>query len=97
MEEVEERYQVEIKVYKQKVKYLLYEYQNNLIEMKVEGIVVMKLVQKEYFIQEGVLCKDMWVLKVEFKEQELVNEVVVKNLWLKYIEEIIKMWNDFER
>lgn len=97
MEEVEERYQVEIKVYKQKVKYLLYEYQNNLIEMKVEGIVVMKLVQKEYCIQESVLCKDMWVLKVEFKEQELVSEVVVKNLWLKYIEEIIRMWNDFER
>ena len=35
MEEMEERHQVEIKVYKQKVKHLLYEHQNNLALQKV--------------------------------------------------------------
>jgi hypothetical protein len=35
IEEGEERHQMEIKVYKQKVKHLLYEHQNNLSELKV--------------------------------------------------------------
>ncbi|XP_031527714.1 dynein regulatory complex subunit 4 isoform X2 [Vicugna pacos] len=97
MEEAEERHQVEIKVYKQKVKHLLYEHQNNLTEMKAEGTVVMKLAQKEHRTQEGALRRDMRALKVELKEQELANEVVVKNLRLKHMEEITKMRNDFER
>ncbi|KAF1572502.1 UNVERIFIED_CONTAM: Dynein regulatory complex subunit 4, partial [Eudyptes pachyrhynchus] len=97
MEEAEERHQVEIKVYKQKVKHLLYEHQNNLAEVKAEGTVVMKLAQKEHRTQEGALRKDMRVLKVELKEQELANEVVIKNLCLKQAEEITKMRNDFER
>ena len=37
MEEGEERHQVEIKVYKQKVKHLLYEHQNNITELKAES------------------------------------------------------------
>uniref|UniRef100_A0A2K6B286 Dynein regulatory complex subunit 4 n=1 Tax=Macaca nemestrina TaxID=9545 RepID=A0A2K6B286_MACNE len=82
MEEAEERHQVEIKVYKQKVKHLLYEHQNNLTEMKAEGTVVMKL--------------DMRPLKVELKEQELANEVVGEEP-TKHTEEITKLRNDFER
>jgi len=35
IEDAEERHQMEIKVYKQKVKHLLYEHQNNLSELKV--------------------------------------------------------------
>jgi hypothetical protein len=35
IEEAEERHEMEIKVYKQKVKHLLYEHQNNLSELKV--------------------------------------------------------------
>ncbi|KAK2500714.1 hypothetical protein MC885_009138 [Smutsia gigantea] len=97
MEEAEERHQVEIKVYKQKVKHLLYEHQNNLTEMKAERTVAMKLAQKEHRTQEGVLRKDMRALKVELKEQELASEVVVKNLRLKHTEETTKMRNDFER
>uniref|UniRef100_A0A9L0S4B9 Dynein regulatory complex subunit 4 n=2 Tax=Equus TaxID=9789 RepID=A0A9L0S4B9_HORSE len=97
MEEAEERHQVEIKVYKQKVKHLLYEHQNNLTEMKAEGTVVMKLAQKEHCAQEDMLRKDMRALKVELKEQELANEVVVKNLRLRHTEEITKMRSDFER
>uniref|UniRef100_A0A7N4UYZ7 Dynein regulatory complex subunit 4 n=1 Tax=Sarcophilus harrisii TaxID=9305 RepID=A0A7N4UYZ7_SARHA len=97
MEEAEERHQVEIKVYKQKVKHLLYEHQNNLTEMKAEGTVSLKLAQKEHRTQENEMRKNMRCLKVELKEQELANEVVMKNLRLKHDEEITRMRNDFER
>ncbi|XP_075795940.1 dynein regulatory complex subunit 4 [Pelodiscus sinensis] len=97
MEEAEERHQVEIKVYKQKVKHLLYEHQNNITELKAEGTVAMKLAQKEHRTQETDLRKDMRTLKVELKEQELANEVVVKNLRMKQEEEITRLRSDFER
>nr|XP_023493358.1 growth arrest-specific protein 8 isoform X3 [Equus caballus] len=97
MEEAEERHQVEIKVYKQKVKHLLYEHQNNLTEMKAEGTVVMKLAQKEHCAQEDMLRKDMRALKVELKEQELANEVVVKNLRLEQMEDMRKKEEHLEK
>lgn len=64
------------------MKHLLYEHQNNLTELKAEGTVAMKLVQKDHRYQEMELRKDMRTLKVELKEQELANEMVVKNLRL---------------
>nr|XP_038041267.1 dynein regulatory complex subunit 4 isoform X2 [Anas platyrhynchos] len=97
MEEAEERHQVEIKVYKQKVKHLLYEHQENLTELKAEGTVSMRRAQKDHWAQEMELRKDMRSLKVELKEQELANEVVVKNMRLKQEEEITRLCNDFER
>ena len=39
LEEAEERHQTEVKIYKQKVKHLLYEQEHNLAEMKAENMV----------------------------------------------------------
>ncbi|XP_065601406.1 dynein regulatory complex subunit 4 isoform X5 [Cyrtonyx montezumae] len=97
MEEAEERHQVEIKVYKQKVKHLLCEHQENLTELKVAGTLSMKQAQKDHWAQETEMRKDVHSLKVELKEQELANEAVVKNLRLKQEEEITRLCNDFER
>ncbi|XP_069757328.1 dynein regulatory complex subunit 4 [Narcine bancroftii] len=97
MEDAEERHQLEIKVYKQKVKHLLYEHQNNLAELKAENTVAMKLEQKEHRDQERELGKDTRNLKLELKEQELANENMVKTLKLKNDEEITRLWNDFEK
>ncbi|KAG9474958.1 dynein regulatory complex subunit 4 [Eleutherodactylus coqui] len=97
MEQAEERHQVEIKVYKQKVKHLLYEHHNNTSELKAEGSVTMKLTQKEHDTQESLLRKDMRGLQLEAKEQELANEMVVKNLKMKQDEEITRQRNDFKR
>lgn len=69
-------------VYKQKVKHLLYEHQENLTELKAEGTLSMKRAQKDHWAQETELRKEMRSLKVDLKEQELANEVVVKNLRL---------------
>ena len=39
LEEVEERHQMEVKIYKQKVKHLLYEQENHLADLKAENMV----------------------------------------------------------
>eukprot|EP00961_Rhodomonas_salina_P160226 2157077-Rhodomonas_salina.1 len=48
MEEMEERHQVEIKVYKQKVKHLLYEHQNSITQLKTDLEMATKLLQDEH-------------------------------------------------
>ncbi|KAM6253094.1 dynein regulatory complex subunit 4 [Porphyrio hochstetteri] len=97
MEEAEERHQVEIKVYKQKVKHLLYEHQENLTELKTEGVLSVRRAQRDLWAQETELRKDMRSLKVELKEQELANEVVVKSMHLKQEKEITQLYSNFER
>eukprot|EP00198_Chlamydomonas_reinhardtii_P007958 XP_001697295.1 component of dynein regulatory complex [Chlamydomonas reinhardtii] len=74
MEEMEERHQVEIKVYKQKVKHLLYEHQNNITTLKSDGELALKLQQDEYRKREGDLGKDKRNLKLELKEQGLTGQ-----------------------
>ncbi|CAH3020529.1 unnamed protein product [Porites evermanni] len=97
MEEAEERHQVEIKVYKQKVKHLLYEHQNNIAELKAESAVQLKLAQDDHKNNEQDLRKDKRSLKVELKEQELSHEDVVKNLKRGHDEHVTKLRQDFER
>uniref|UniRef100_A0A8C9V0D6 Dynein regulatory complex subunit 4 n=1 Tax=Scleropages formosus TaxID=113540 RepID=A0A8C9V0D6_SCLFO len=97
IEEVEVRHQAEIKVYKQKVKHLLYEHQDNISELKAGGVVATKLLQQEHNQQDNELRKTMRTLKMDFKEQELSNENLVKSLKLKHDEEITTVRKDFER
>lgn len=80
MEDAEERHQIEIKVYKQKVKHLLYEHQNNISELKAQNTVALKMAQDDNRAEESTLRKDKRSLKVELKEQELAHEDIIKNL-----------------
>lgn len=97
MEDAEERHQVEIKVYKQKVKHLLYEHQNNISELKAESAVALKLAQDDNRSQEGDLRKDKRNLKVSVKEQELAHEDIIKDLKMKNDELVTNLRADFER
>ena len=69
-----------VQVYKQKVKHLLYEHQNNISELKAEGLVALKQAQDGHNSSEMELRKDKRALKVELKDQELEHEDVIKDL-----------------
>lgn len=56
-------------VYKQKVKHLLYEHQNNITTLKADGELAIKLQQDEFRKHEGDLGKDKRNLRLELKEQ----------------------------
>jgi growth arrest-specific protein 8 len=56
-------------VYKQKVKHLLYEHQNNITTLKADGELALKLQQDEFRKRDGELGKDKRTLKLEMKEQ----------------------------
>ncbi|KAJ8303478.1 hypothetical protein KUTeg_019874 [Tegillarca granosa] len=97
MEDSEERHQTEIKVYKQKVKHLLYEHQNNIAEQKAMSAAALKLAQDEHRGNETLLRKEKRSLKVELKEDELAHEDYIKNMKKKHDEEITELRTDFER
>lgn len=97
MEDAEERHQIEIKVYKQKVKHLLYEHQNNISELKTESSIALKRAQEEHRDQESELRKDKRSLKVINKEQELAHENEHKDLRTKQDQYITELRENFER
>ena len=97
MEELEERTQVEIKVYKQKVKHLLYEHQNNVTLLKTGNETSLKLASDEHRSREGELKKDKRALKLELKEQQLAHEDIIKNLKSDQDKNTTKLRQEYER
>lgn len=97
MEDAEEKHQIEIKVYKQKVKHLLYEHQNNIAELKEDRTVALRIAQEENYNCELDLRKDKRNLKVELKEQELSHEDEIKYLKKTNDERNTELRGDFER
>ena len=57
---------LEIQVYKQKVKHLLYEHQNNITELKRDGAVAVTLEQSQHREGEGDLNQEKRTLKVQY-------------------------------
>lgn len=96
MEELEEKHQLEIKVYKQKVKHLLYEYQNNVAHLQADSERALQLRQEQHHGEELLLKKDKRTLKLELKEYELSHEDIIKNLKQKHDQEVTGMRNEFE-
>lgn len=97
MEDSEERHQIEIKVYKQKVKHLIYEHQKNITEIKSQNVTALKLAQSEQAKSEKNLKKDKRGLTTQLKEEELSHETYIKNLKKTNDEEIFRLRADFER
>ena len=97
MEEMEERHQVEIKVYKQKVKHLLYEHQNSITQLKTDLEMATKLLQDEHRNREKELKDDKRSLKLELKELELAHEDFVRNLKESHDKQITHLRSEFEQ
>ncbi|XP_034724931.1 dynein regulatory complex subunit 4 [Etheostoma cragini] len=87
-EEAEGRHQVEIKVYKQKMKHLLCEHQNMISELKADGLASIQVMQKEQEELENHFQKDMRTIMAEM--QKLGSEDLIRELELKHSDEITK-------
>lgn len=95
-EELAEKHEAELKLYKQKLKHLMYEHQTNLSETKAEHMVALKLAQDDYLAQENELYEDKKDLKKIQKDQELAHMNEIRALKLQNAEEIDKITKQFE-
>jgi len=84
-------------VYKQKVKHLLYEHQNNVAQLKEAGEMALKLQQQEQRAREAESKKDKRSLKLELKELELAHEDAIRDLKQENDKNITKLRQEYER
>lgn len=97
VEDMEEKHSVEIKVYKQKVKHLLYEHQNQITELKSDAQLSTKLAFDAQRNEETILRKGQRFLKVELKETELSHEDMIKSLQLEHDKQNTKLIEEMQR
>ncbi|XP_042345466.1 dynein regulatory complex subunit 4-like [Plectropomus leopardus] len=88
IEEDEGRHQVEVKVYKQKMKHLLCEHQNTVSELRADGLVSTQMVQNKQEQLETELQKDMRDIMVNTQKLDIKDHI--KELKLKHNEEMTK-------
>ncbi|RLN55135.1 hypothetical protein BBJ29_008708 [Phytophthora kernoviae] len=96
-QDLEEKHQVEIKVYKQRVKHLLYEHQNEITKLKKEMEQSLKLSQGDYRGNERELKTDKRRLKFDLKEIELSHQDYLKSLKQEQDRRITVLRQEFER
>ena len=97
LEQQEEKHQVEIKVYKQKVKHLLYEYQNSVASIQAASEQAAKFANEQADGRGVQLAEDKRALRLELKELELSHADVIKSLQIKHDIAISSLRADFER
>ncbi|KAJ7548143.1 hypothetical protein O6H91_08G119900 [Diphasiastrum complanatum] len=96
LEELEERHQVEIKVYNQKMKHLLYEQQNIIATIKTDHELALKLQHGQFAKHETELLNDQRALKEKMKELEVGYEDTIRQIKLDHAKEITKMRQEFD-
>ncbi|KAH8858047.1 Dynein regulatory complex subunit 4 [Schistosoma japonicum] len=97
MEESEERHQLELKVYKQKVKHLLYEHQNNISELKADTATAIRINQEEHSKVQGLLRQDEQNLKIKLRENQFSSEDNIRILKKEHEREMHEIRRDFEK
>eukprot|EP00035_Acanthoeca_spectabilis_P020184 m.431551 g.431551 ORF g.431551 m.431551 type:complete len:481 (-) comp17317_c0_seq1:116-1558(-) len=97
MEEADERHAVEIKVYKQKVKHLLYENQSQIHELKKDSAVDARIAADEHRAAQADLGGDKRALKVQLKQAELEHEDLIKELQIGYDKKVTSLRDDLQR
>lgn len=96
-QDLEEKQSVEIKVYKQRVKHLLYEHQNEVTQFKTEAETTLKLLEDEHRADVAELKKDKRSLYIDLKEMELAHEDFLKSLKQQQDRAITQLRQEFER
>ena len=96
-EEMKERHQVEMKVYKQKVRHLLYEHKVQVAQLKTEAERALKNKLEEHLGKEGDHKRDRRHLLKEKKSQELEHKDQVHRMKLNTFKELTILNQAYER
>ncbi|XP_025197752.1 dynein regulatory complex subunit 4-like [Melanaphis sacchari] len=84
IEDIEEKHQEEIKIYKQKLKLLMYEQHVHLSEIQAENMVSLKIANDEHLNEEEELIKENDALKQEIVEINLRHIEEINNIRLEH-------------
>jgi hypothetical protein len=97
MQDMEEKHQVDIKLYKQSVKHLLFEHQNEVTSAKTENESELKRLEDANRNNEFHLKEDRRGLKARLKEMDLSHEATLRSLKQSHDQSIYRLRHEFER
>lgn len=97
LQDLEEKHQVEIKIYKQRLKHLLHEHQNEITVKKTEAEMALKMAQDDDRESEFEVKDDKRTLNIALKETELSHEEYIRGLKREQDQKITTLRHEFER
>jgi len=97
LQDLQEKHQIEIKIYKQRCKHLIFQNLDQLTELKKEYKITLKNVEDENRINARELKQDLRSLKVAKKEQEVRHAEYLNALTKEKNKEMTRLRQDFER
>jgi len=97
LQDLEEKHQVEIKIYKQRLKHLLYEHQNEITQKKTETEKALKMAQDDDREAESDVKEDRRALSTVIKEIEITHEEYIRGLKREQDQKITMLRHEFER
>merc|ERR1719161_3479669 len=93
----EERQQIELKMFQQKLKHLRYHQQDEVVELKTDAELALKLQEDHHRVTEAEIQKDKRALKVEMKEAEVSQDDFIRMLKLEQDQKILELRQEFDR
>jgi hypothetical protein len=96
-QDLEERQQIELKMFQQRLKHLRYHQQDEVVELKTDSELTLKLQEDHHRITEAEIKKDKRSLKVEMKEAEVGQEDFIRMLKLEQDQKILELRQEFDR
>eukprot|EP00421_Protoceratium_reticulatum_P010400 CAMPEP_0168403256 /NCGR_PEP_ID=MMETSP0228-20121227/24036_1 /TAXON_ID=133427 /ORGANISM="Protoceratium reticulatum, Strain CCCM 535 (=CCMP 1889)" /LENGTH=461 /DNA_ID=CAMNT_0008416855 /DNA_START=27 /DNA_END=1412 /DNA_ORIENTATION=- len=96
-QDLEERQQIELKMFQQRLKHLRYHQQDEIVELKTDGELGLKLQEDHHRVTEAEIRKDKRALKVEMKEAEVAQEDFIRMLKLEQDQRILELRQEFDR
>jgi len=97
LQDLEEKHQVEIKLYKQRLKHLLHEHQHDLGSKRVEAEVALKMAQDDDRESESDVKDDRRVLTLALRELEMSHEEYIRGLKREQDQRVTTLRHEFER
>jgi len=95
--DLEEKHQIEIKIWKQRIKHLVFQNLDQLTQLKKDAQITLKNTEDEHRINERELKQDLRALKVQKKEQEMRQKEYLNALTKDKNKEMTSIRNEFER
>eukprot|EP00501_MAST-03F_sp_TOSAG23-6_P000947 GSMAST32.ASY1.ANO1.983.1 assembled CDS len=97
LQDMEEKHQIDIKLYKQSVKHLLYEHQNEVTNAKHSQESQVSFIENDNRINEGQVKDDRRKFKKKYREMDLSHMACLRSLKQTHDQNIWKLRHEFER
>merc|ERR1712167_32813 len=97
LQDLEEKHAVEVKVYKQRVKHLLYEHQDEVTQEKTKGEEALSQTQTAHRLDEAELKADRRALRLQKQENELAHDAFLNSLKATHDRAVHDLRKEFAR